>query len=570
MRKYLSLILSLVVFSVCYADHLEKESIRTTQYQQHLESQRKSEPVILSSSPPQEKIAFPFMESTCFPISHISLAGDHASQFSFLLPNLTRRLNFQSEPCLGVKSVQYMQQTAQNILIEKGFITSQIAIEDQDLTTKSLVLTVYPSYVDRIQFHESGHQLTELGRQSIFPLHAGQILQLTHLEQGLENLQRLSGVRVEMDIVPASLPNHSNIVVKREQAKQFEMSVGVNSFGSKRSGKYQAEGSLSVLSLLGLSNLLYLQYGQDIGHHKTKLTDSAGTKTDSGTKNYYLHYALPFGYWHWQTNYSLNRYDDANEGMYRHYNYQGKNYHFNSTLSRVLYRDNHQKFSTSFKLWHNKIQKFLDKTEIDVQRRKMSGWQSGIDYLHLKGNYSLEIGLHYKRGIGFQSLPAPEEFNTHDDILQGTSRMKIISATLHQQYAFALGSQSFSLDQHVYAQWHKTPLVPQDKLALGGYYSVRGFDGDNPIQGERGWYAQHNLHWHYHTNHKSYIGWDYGRVSGLTGKLQEKQQISGAILGFSGNYRMGKGTSHYHIFVAKPLMATESKAVFGFNTQYVF
>lgn len=370
--------------------------------------------------------------------------------------------------------------------------------------------------------------------------------------------------------MPSYDENYSDIIIKRTQNKQFEMGIGIDSMGSKKTGKYQVETNLSIYSLLGFNDLFYAQYHQDLGHHKTKLIDAQGSRTESSSKGYSFHYALPIKNWLWQTNYSLNRYADATEGIYRHYHYNGKTYQFNTLLNRTLFRNGKHKMNLSGKLWHTKIQKFLDKDEIDVQRRKMSGWEMSLSHLIQQADYRIEGKLSYKRGVGFQSIPAPEEFNDENDILAGTARMKIISAEFNLSKSFNLFHQPFSFSHYFYAQWNKTPLIPQDKLSLGSYYTVRGFDDDFTLQGERGWYSQNNLHWHYLPHHQIYLGVDYGYISGTTGKLQNKQKISGTILGIKGEKAFKENRFTYHLFISQPIEPRKHHSLLGFSTHYYF
>ena len=43
------------------------------------------------------------------------------------------------------------------------------------------------------------------------------------------------------------------------------------------------------------------------------------------------------------------------------------------------------------------------------------------------------------------------------------------------------------------AQWNRTPLAPQDRFSIGGRYTVRGFDGELTLMGERGWVLRNEI-----------------------------------------------------------------------------
>ena len=86
-----------------------------------------------------------------------------------------------------------------------------------------------------------------------------------------------------------------------------------------------------------------------------------------------------------------------------------------------------------------------------------------------------------KRGTGGnKSLPAPEE-----EFGEGTSRMQIFTAGVDFTYPFTIGNQPFRFNTSWNGQWNGTPLTQQDKFSIGGRYTVRGFDGELSLSGEK-------------------------------------------------------------------------------------
>ena len=151
--------------------------------------------------------------------------------------------------------------------------------------------------------------------------------------------------------------------------------------------------------------------------------------------------------------------------------------------------------------------------------------------------------------------------------------MKIITADAGMNVPFKIGRQNFALDSNLHAQWHKTPLTQQDKLAIGSRYTVRGFDGETTLSAERGWYWRNDLSWQYRPNHQLYAGLDTGRVSGPSAEYLLGRSLSGAALGVRGQSKAG-GTLSYDLFAAKPLHKPDrfqtAKTTFGFNLNYSF
>ena len=135
-----------------------------------------------------------------------------------------------------------------------------------------------------------------------------------------------------------------------------------------------------------------------------------------------------------------------------------------------------------------KSDNYIDDTEIEVQRRRTGGWELGLNHREYLGASTLDMNLAYRRGTGaFRAMPAPEE-----DFGEGTSRMQVITADAQWLIPFQLGAQR-PLYRQLARQWNRTPLAPQDRFSIGGRYTVRGFDGELTLMGERGWVLRNEI-----------------------------------------------------------------------------
>lgn len=317
--------------------------------------------------------------------------------------------------------------------------------------------------------------------------------------------------------------------------------------------------------------MFYVSYGRGLAH-KTDLTDATGTETASGSRSYSVHYSVPVKKWLFSFNHNGHRYHEATEGYSVNYDYNGKQYQSSLAAERMLWRNRFHKTSVGMKLWTRQTYKYIDDAEIEVQRRRSAGWEAELRHRAYLNRWQLDGKLSYKRGTGMrQSMPAPEE--NGGGTIPGTSRMKIITAGLDAAAPFMLGKQQFSYETAIHAQWNKTPLVAQDKLSIGSRYTVRGFDGEQSLSGERGFYWQNTLGWHFHPRHQFYLGADYGRVSGESAQYASGKRLAGAVAGFRGSHKVG-GIFAYDLFAGKPLHKPEgfqtANTVYGFNLNYSF
>ena len=512
-------------------------------------------------------------ESPCFPIHTVTLTGDAAGRFQFALKKALKETGFQSGQCLGAQGINRMMVAAQNAVIGHGYTTTRILAAPQDLNSGTLELTVLPGKVRSVRADTSHNDQTRAARIAAFqneiPLKGGDILNLRRIEQGLENLKRVPTAEADIQIVPADAPDESDIVVAwRQRLLPYRLSLGVDDSGSKTTGKYQGSLTFSADNPFGLSDLFYLSYGRHLGHTDAH-TDSEGKKTAGGTQSYAFHYSVPAGNWLWSWNHNYYRYHQAVAGINEVYDYNGKSRGSDIGFTRLLYRDARRKSHIGFKLWQKENQSFIDDAEVEVQRRKTAGWQLSLKHKEYIGRSTLDIGLGYKRGTGMaDAIAAPEEVFD-----EGTSRMKVITADISYNHPFQIGRQHFVYDTALHAQWNKTPLTPLDKIAIGGRYTVRGFDGESSLSAERGWYWRNEAAWSFKPAHQFYLALDGGHVSGDSAQYLLGQTLIGAAAGLRGQFKAG-GSLNYDLFAGKPIKKPKgfqtASTVFGFNLNYSF
>lgn len=577
-HTHLSLaVLAAFSFQAALADTIEESESRRQEMRRRQQEQQLQREVDVRLDDTRQSTLTPSAaesaESPCFPIHTVTLTGDAAGRFQFALKKALKETGFQSGQCLGAQGVNRIMVAAQNAVIGHGYTTTRILAAPQDLNSGTLELTVLPGKVRSVRTDTSHNDQTHAARIAAFqneiPLKGGDILNLRRIEQGLENLKRVPTAEADIQIVPADAPDESDIVVAwRQRLLPYRLSLGVDDSGSKTTGKYQGSLTFSADNPFGLSDLFYLSYGRHLGHTDAH-TDSEGKKTAGGTQSYAFHYSVPAGNWLWSWNHNYYRYHQAVAGINEVYDYNGKSRGSDIGFTRLLYRDARRKSHIGFKLWQKENQSFIDDAEVEVQRRKTAGWQLSLKHKEYIGRSTLDIGLGYKRGTGMaDAIAAPEEVFD-----EGTSRMKVITADISYNHPFQIGRQHFVYDTALHAQWNKTPLTPLDKIAIGGRYTVRGFDGESSLSAERGWYWRNEAAWSFKPAHQFYLALDGGHVSGDSAQYLLGQTLIGAAAGLRGQFKAG-GSLNYDLFVGKPIKKPKgfqtASTVFGFNLNYSF
>lgn len=514
----------------------ERERILRQQQEQALD-------VRLQRGGESQSTRLPDNEAPCFRIDTIVLIGQAAEHFQWALAAVDRAGDGARDPalhrCLGTGGINLTMRRIQNAIVARGFVTTRVLAEPQDLSTGTLRLTLVPGRIRSIRFAADSD--TRATQWNALPAGPGDLLNLRDIEQGLENFKRVPTAEADIQLLPAegddARPGESDLVIAWKQRFPLRGNLSVDDSGTKATGKYLGSATLSWDHALTLNDLLYVSLNHDLG---------GGDSGDRGTMGGVAHYSVPFGYWLLGLTASQSRYHQSVAGSSQTYQYSGESANGNIKLSRLIYRDAVRKTTVSLGGWARSSKNFIDDTEIEIQRRRMAGWEVGVSEREFIGPATLDLTLNYKRGTGaLDSLAAPEE-----PFGEGTSQPKIISGDVQLTWPFTFASQRFRYQGVVRGQWNDTPLVVQDRFSIGGRFTVRGFDGENTLLAERGWLIRNDLGWMTgQSGPELYLGLDHGEVEGDSSASLLGKRLTGAVLGLRGEYQ---GVA-YDVFVGTPL-----------------
>ena len=561
---------------------VEKQiSLRQQQQQVELDSAIQSQqvkvPSVLLESERVQSLGFPKNETQCFPINQLVLTDYQAeesssasslkliqpSRFSWALKSVYAGRDFALPACIGYEGINVLLRRIQNRLIDLGYVTTRVVVEPQDLRSGMLVLTVIPGKVGRIQLQDQS-AIPFATRGTLWfamPMAEGDVLNIRNIEQGLENLKRVPSSDANMELVPTDAVGETDVVIAYKQSLPFHLTLGLDDSGSKATGRLQGSATFSWDNVLTLNDMFYIS-----GTRSFK-RDSDDAEGDYGSKNISLYYSIPWKNYLLTLSGSKYSYHQTVAGAFESYTYSGESQQMKANLSRLLSRGSLYKTYVNAALWTKKSHNYINDTEIEVQRRRTAGWEVGLNHTQYIGETVLQLFANYKRGTGGnKSLPAPEEA-----FGEGTSRIQIFTAGVDFTYPFTIGNQPFRFNTSWSGQWNGTPLTQQDKLSIGGRYTVRGFDGELSLSGEKGWLWRNELGWNIaNKGHELYLGIDRGKVHSSQEELQIGDSLMGGAIGLRGKL----WGINYDYFVGVPIKKPEgfrtSHVTTGFNVSYRF
>lgn len=542
-----------------------RQDQRLSDLKQQLDTQAVIQPIATNLF---EKQALIVEEDPCFDIQKIVVDVDDshpkiADAFLFLTKTLNKKSNLIVGQCIGTQSLQNVVRFAQNELMKKGFVTSQIVVPEQDMTEGTLYFQIVPGRIAQI-IHE-GSDLSKLQLKTALPFKQGDLLNIRLLDQALENLKKVSGLDVDIRIEATSTESAeglSNILITTQSYKKMNISLSVDDSGNKSTGQYIGNIGISLNNPLRLNDSFNLNFSHSLDDiHQDR------------NKSYFASYQLPFQTFDLSASYNWYEYDQYVAGYEKPILYSGESQQTNVTLSKMLLRGTQYKTSIYGKVYQKQNRNYIEDIEIGVQHRRTAGWHAGIQHKHYLGQTLVDVAIDYRRGVGaFNSLAAPEEEIT--DIFgnplpaEGYSRAPLWSADLRINYPFALLNQSAQYRINWKGQYAPKVLVPQDRFYIGGRYSVRGFDGEVMLSGDNGHFLQQEINVNLPFNSQFYVGVDQGWIGGEH-SISGQRYLAGGVAGMRTYYQ----GLYLDAFAGHGLVAPSSmkrEMITGFSLSYSY
>ena len=530
----------------------QRQDRQRQELRQSIEVQPWSPSGLASQTPVHQQLP---NEQACALIDRVVIQG---VLFSEALQTALSGVNGDDSPygrCLGSQGVTLLIQRVQQALVEQGYITSHVQVPKQDLNSGELVLQVNEGRVARIRTESGDETETPLPRL-IWAVREGRILNLRDIEQSSDNLQRLPSLKSKIQIEPGEAPGTSDLAVNMQASRPLRGGWSVDDGGSRNTGKLQGNATVSWDNPLGLGDLFYFTKGQDLGDKDN------GPR---GSRNQIVHYSVPWGYWLLGATFSDNQYKQTVYGPFESYLYSGTSNQKELALSRVVYRNAISKTTASGKSFVRQSNNYIADLEVRVQRQRATGWEAGLQHLHYFEAGTLTAQMAYRRGNATAGTPEGEGGSG-----QSTERIRLTTGLLH--WAMPLNTDGHAWQYSAQVQWQRAQIrhTPQDQFCLGSRATVRGFNGQQTLCGDRGQLWRQELATGlpaaihqvlpFFSGMQVYAALDAGRTS--SPGQENAYRLSGMAVGLRGSHKVNDAYPlQWDVFVGKPLSRPD-----GFST----
>lgn len=499
-----------------------------------------------------EAIPFPH-EENCYPIDNISLNQDSKK----LHLRKLRYFTAQAEgKCLGINGIKLLAKTLQNEIIRLGYITTRVNLPEQNLSGRTLTFDIHAGHVGKIVLNKASGD--DINLTSTLPFSAGDLLELSDLEQGSLNLQRVPGSRVNVQLLPGSSKGESDIVIQREQDKYWQMSAWLNDAGSAATGRYQGGTALYLNNIASLSDIFYVSYGHDIAPKQTR----------KGNDNKSIGYSVPWGFWWLDLYASQSHYQQRLTGNWSEWALDNKNSYYSAQLNRLLSRTLFQTTTAGLQIFNTSSRYSLNDRDLISMHKKSAGWKALLQHEMHDDNAALTTTLSYQRKMPW--------FNSSHTVEQTygliDTQGRIMTLDLKGTVNFQLGDNWLNYSPHVSVQYSPDTLSSLNRFSLANRWTVRGFDGEYALQDNKGWFWRNDISWIFPDKPvQPYIGIDAGQVYGNSSQQEYAgKTVIGSVAGLRGTLLKTRFDLFAGTPVKKPQAFHTDPVTLGFSLQWKY
>ncbi|SIO72526.1 Haemolysin secretion/activation protein ShlB/FhaC/HecB [Burkholderia sp. GAS332] len=226
--------------------------------------------------------------------------------------------------------------------------------------------------------------------KTAFPARSGDLLQLRDLEQGLEQMKRVSSQDVDMKIEPTDMPGESDVVITVKRAKPRSVVASTDNSANRATGKLHGNLSLGIDNPVGLNDFFNVGVSQDLEFADKRF----------GSHGWNGFYSVPWGCWAGTLSAYTNTYyrqiAGVNETLLSRDNSQTVDF----KLQRVIRRSQNDVLGVQFRLTKRFGASFIEDIDNPQRRRNNPFIEAGLTDRHYFGASQFDGSLAYRQGIG--------------------------------------------------------------------------------------------------------------------------------------------------------------------------
>ena len=384
---------------------------------------------------------------------------------------------------LAYEDLQELRSRLTQAYIEGGFVNSGVLIPDQEVLDGVVRLTAFEGVLDRIQVSGNQHLRSSFIEKRL-RADLGTGFNIGELESSLRLMQQWPLIaQVNGQVLPGAERGESILDLRIRENDPLTVTAGYDNHRSPSVGEHAATAALAHRSLTGNGDYLNLGYAHA-----------------DGLDDLYAGYGLPVN----ARDLTIEGYyqqgeSDIVEAPFEELDIVSETRTWGARVYQPVVRSLAHTVLLGLTLENEKTESFLLDQAFSfapgeqVGESEVSVLRLGADWTWRRENDAIALRATLSQGVDWFNATDNSDATDIDGIpVDDLPDSSFTSFLLQSQYARRLPWRSMRLQGRLTAQLVSDPLLPVEKLAIGGARTVRGYR-ENQIMRDRGLIASLEL-----------------------------------------------------------------------------
>ncbi|MDR1461334.1 MAG: ShlB/FhaC/HecB family hemolysin secretion/activation protein [Campylobacteraceae bacterium] len=439
----------------------------------------------------------PNEDEKCFYIRNIVVLDATLLNKSHINEVTSKYLN----KCDSLSDLKNLTNEINSLYIDKGYITSQVYLSSQNIAKGDLTFQAVEGRVNNIDPQKLYVANAFIGQKNDH-------LNIRDVESAIENINRLPSNHATMKLNPSEKVGYTDIVVENSPTRRFGGSIGVDNYGSEKTGKAQVNSRLNFDNVIGINDQANVFFNFSNRYFE-----------DENSKGNGYDYSFPVGKTTITFSQRNNRFEQKVRSGNSVFLSQGATKTYTFDTQYKLYHDQKNRINIGASVANYKTRNYFGYIYLESSSYRLSKLTLSADYLYQIPGFYTFINFAYVRGVDlFQNYHSTELNDEYE----------IYNISLSAMKDFYLFRYSLS----AYIQFTDDSLFGSDKISIGGPYSIRGF-GKEGLSGNEGYYIRNELSYNAHyeifggISNSYFVALDGGEIN------SDEDSFGGRLIGYS-------------------------------------
>jgi len=443
--------------------------------------------------------------------------------------------------CSSLTDLSNLTRQLTALYIEKGYVTSQVYLKPQNISQGEVILYAVEGKIEKISPDELYINSAFIGQKEDY-------LNLRDLENAVETINRLASNHAKMDLVPSENVGYTDVTIENNTTNRINGNIGLNNFGTKRTGDKQGSLELNVDDPLGLNDQFKINLNSTEKHFQDE--NSIGDSFE---------YSIPFDRLLTTLSYRKSSYEQNVEGGFNRYVSNGNTKTYTLALNYKLFHNESHRVTVGSSVSQYQSKNYMSKTRIESSSYDLSKAGAMIDYMYQIADFYTYVAFNYTKGTDWFNAYNPTNLNE-----------KYALYTIDASLVKRIEAFQYSLSGHY--QHSNDQLFSTNQISIGGHYSIRGYQKEG-LSGNTGYYARNEFSYTPQVKFMEYFDQTYF-VALDSGEIKKEEDTKGGkLLSDSLGLKLKKGDFDTTIYYAMPLYKKDvstTQNFFGISANYRF